>query len=130
MRAPSTVAPAVERRSSSRRVSPAVWVSFSMTAILVHVLPRFSESFAEIDCEWPTCVCDGPIRARRDVYADAAVCRYEDDIEGSLLQHPRKASLTLAECQRVRCVVPRDWDGRVDAFFVMVRVAFVLVERE
>src|SRR5579863_260906 len=65
---------------------------------------------------------------RRD--ADAVAFSDEDDVEGVRLRHAGELALAVTDGQRVRGIVPLQGNRRVRAFFVVVIVVLVLVERE
>ena len=53
-----------------------------------------------------------------------------NDGELPLLQHAGVSALARADCQGAAAFLPTDWNGGIDAFLIVVVVAFVLVERE
>src|SRR5690348_5270960 len=54
----------------------------------------------------------------------------KNNMECAALKHAGEASLSLADGQCLRDVVPDKRDGRVCTFFVVVVIVFVFVERE
>ena len=55
---------------------------------------------------------------------------YEDYAERAAFQHARKLPFAIADRQSVGTIIPVEWNGRVDSFFVIVIIVFIFIERE
>ena len=77
-----------------------------------------------------TRVLHGFIDLGRRCDADAMAFSDEDDVEGVRLRHAGELALAVTDGQRVRGIVPVQRNRRVHAFFVVVIVVLVLIERE
>lgn len=54
----------------------------------------------------------------------------EDDLEGSFGEHAGEGALARGDGEGFLFVVPMNGDGGIDAFFVVIGIAFVFVECE
>ena len=62
--------------------------------------------------------------------ADAMALAHENHTESAAFQHAGKLTFAIADGQGLLCVIPMERDRRIGAFFVVVAVVLVFVERE
>ena len=75
-------------------------------------------------------VLDDLVDGRADVCTCAMGAVHEDHVERSAGRHSGVAAISIPNAQLLPGVVPRERDRRILASLVVVRIAFVFVERE